>query len=407
MNTMKLLNFCRISTKIKAQILSIFIALSFIFACFSAVPAMADSKVFNGLSNTQLVALQTIPENIKTRNSNSFVTEAVNKVDLAVVRIDTERLVTRPNNNFFEDPFFDRFFDENLRIQPPSKELLKGQGSGFIVDSKGIILTNAHVVNKADKVTVTLNDGRQFIGEVKGTDEITDLAVVKVDTKDEILPVAILGDSNLIQVGDWAIAVGNPLGFNNTVTLGIISTLKRPSSAIGIPDKRLDFIQTDAAINPGNSGGPLLNDRGEVIGINTAIRADAMGIGFAIPINKAKEIKDILARGEQVPHPFIGIQMITLNPEIAKENNSDPNSVLILPEVKGVLVTRILPGTPAEKSGMRIGDVIIEIDNQSVFSAEQLQRKVENSGVGEKLLFKVMRNNREKELFVVSGQMNY
>ena len=407
MNTMKLLNFCRISTKIKAQILSIFIALSFIFACFSAVPAMADSKVFNGLSNTQLVALQTIPENIKTRNSNSFVTEAVNKVDLAVVRIDTERLVTRPNNNFFEDPFFDRFFDENLRIQPPSKELLKGQGSGFIVDSKGIILTNAHVVNKADKVTVTLNDGRQFIGEVKGTDEITDLAVVKVDTKDEILPVAILGDSDLIQVGDWAIAVGNPLGFNNTVTLGIISTLKRPSSAIGIPDKRLDFIQTDAAINPGNSGGPLLNDRGEVIGINTAIRADAMGIGFAIPINKAKEIKDILVRGEQVPHPFIGIQMITLNPEIAKENNSDPNSVLILPEVKGVLVTRILPGTPAEKSGMRIGDVIIEIDNQSVFSAEQLQRKVENSGVGEKLLFKVMRNNREKELFVVSGQMNY
>ena len=407
MNTMKLLNFCRISTKIKAQILSIFIALSFIFACFSAVPAMADSKVFNGLSNTQLVALQTIPENIKTRNSNSFVTEAVNKVDLAVVRIDTERLVTRPNNNFFEDPFFDRFFDENLRIQPPSKELLKGQGSGFIVDSKGIILTNAHVVNKADKVTVTLNDGRQFIGEVKGTDEITDLAVVKVDTKDEILPVAILGDSDLIQVGDWAIAVGNPLGFNNTVTLGIISTLKRPSSAIGIPDKRLDFIQTDAAINPGNSGGPLLNDRGEVIGINTAIRADAMGIGFAIPINKAKEIKDILVRGEQVPHPFIGIQMITLNPEIAKENNSDPNSVLILPEVKGVLVTKILSGTPAEKSGMRIGDVIIEIDNQSVLSAEQLQRKVENSNIGEKLLFKILRNNKERELFVVSGQMNY
>ena len=407
MNTMKLLNFCRISTKIKAQILSIFIALSFIFACFSAVPAMADSKVFNGLSNTQLVALQTIPENIKTRNSNSFVTEAVNKVDLAVVRIDTERLVTRPNNNFFEDPFFDRFFDENLRIQPPSKELLKGQGSGFIVDSKGIILTNAHVVNKADKVTVTLNDGRQFIGEVKGTDEVTDLALVKVETKGEILPVAILGDSNLIQVGDWAIAVGNPLGFNNTVTLGIISTLKRPSSAVGIPDKRLDFIQTDAAINPGNSGGPLLNYKGEVIGINTAIRADAMGIGFAIPINKAKEIKDILARGEKVPHPFIGIQMITLNPEIAKENNSDPNSVLILPEVKGVLVTKILSGTPAEKSGMRIGDVIIEIDNQSVLSAEQLQRKVENSNIGEKLLFKILRNNKERELFVVSGQMNY
>ena len=403
---MRLLKFCRITTKIATQSLATFLAFTFIFACLSALPVGA-SGVFEGLSNTQLVALQAIPENINTRNSNSFVTEAVNKVGLAVVRIDTERLVTRPNNRFFEDPFFDRFFDENSRIQPPSKELLKGQGSGFIVDSKGIILTNAHVVKKADKVTVTLNDGRQFIGEVKGTDEVTDLAVVKVETKGEILPIATLGDSDLVQVGDWAIAVGNPLGFNNTVTLGIISTLKRPSSAVGIPDKRLDFIQTDAAINPGNSGGPLLNYKGEVIGINTAIRADAMGIGFAIPINKAKEIKDILARGEQVPHPFIGIQMITLNPEIAKENNSDPNSVLILPEVKGVLVTKILSGTPAEKSGMRIGDVIIEIDNQSVLSAEQLQRKVENSNIGEKLLFKILRNNKERELFVVSGQMNY
>ena len=407
MNTIRLLKFCRIITKITAQSLATFIIFTLIFACLSVAPSMAASRLFEGLSNTQLVALQAIPENMNTRISNSFVTEAVNKVGLAVVRIDTEKLITRPTSHFFEDPFFDRFFDENLRIQPPSQELLKGQGSGFIVDSKGIILTNAHVVNEADKVTVTLNDGRKFLGEVKGTDEVTDLAVVKVETKSETLPVAILGDSDLVQVGDWAIAVGNPLGFNNTVTLGIISTLKRPSSAVGIPDKRLDFIQTDAAINPGNSGGPLLNNRGEVIGINTAIRADAMGIGFAIPINKAKEIKDILARGEQVPHPFIGIQMITLTPEMAKQNNSDPNSVLILPEVKGVLVRKILPGTPAEKSGMRIGDVILEIDNQSVVSAEQLQRKVENSSVGKKLLFKVLRNNKEKELYVVSGQMNY
>ena len=404
---MKLLNFCRITTKIISQLLAIFIVFTFVVACLPTVPAMATSRLFEGLWNPQLVALQAIPENINTRKSNSFVTEAVNKVGLAVVRIDTERLITRPNNPFFEDPFFNRFFDDNLRVQPPSQELLKGQGSGFIVDSKGIILTNAHVVDKADKVTVSLNDGRQFIGEVKGTDKVTDLAVVKVETKGEILPVATLGNSDLVQVGDWAIAVGNPLGFNNTVTLGIISTLKRPSSAVGIPDKRLDFIQTDAAINPGNSGGPLLNDRGEVIGINTAIRPDAMGIGFAIPINKAKEIKDVLARGEQVPHPFVGIQMITLTPEIAKENNSDPNSVLILPEVKGVLVTKVLSDTPAERSGMRIGDVIVEIDNQSIISAEQLQRKVENGDVGEKLLFKILRNGRQEELFVVSGQMNY
>ncbi|MEB3340585.1 HhoA/HhoB/HtrA family serine endopeptidase [Okeania sp.] len=404
---MRLLNFCRITTKITAQFLASFVAFTFMVASLTTSPAMATSRIFAGLSNPQLLALQAIPENINTRNSNSFVTEAVNKVGLAVVRIDTERLITRPNNAFFEDPFFDRFFDNNFRMQAPSQELLKGEGSGFIIDSKGIILTNAHVVDEADKVTVSLNDGRKFVGEVKGTDKITDLAVVKVDTKGEILPVATLGNSDLVQVGDWAIAVGNPLGFNNTVTLGIISSLKRPSSAVGIPDKRLDFIQTDAAINPGNSGGPLLNSQGEVIGINTAIRADAMGIGFAIPINKAKEIKDVLARGEQVPHPFVGIQMISLTPEVAEENNSDPNSVLILPEVEGVLVTKVLSGTPAEKSGIRIGDVIVEIDNQSIVSAEQLQRKVENSGVGEKLQFKILRNGREKQLFVVSGQMNY
>ncbi|MGD1702019.1 HhoA/HhoB/HtrA family serine endopeptidase [Dapis sp. BLCC M229] len=404
---MKLLNFCRITTKIISQLLAIFIVFTFIVACLPTVSAMAASRVFESLSSPQLVALQTLPDPSNTRNSNSFVTAAVNRVGAAVVRIDTERLITRPNNPFFEDPFFERFFDDNLRVQPPSQELLKGQGSGFIVDSKGIILTNAHVVDKADKVTVSLNDGRKFIGEVKGTDKVTDLAVVEVETKGEILPVAALGNSDSVQVGDWAIAVGNPLGFNNTVTLGIISTLKRPSSAVGIPDKRLDFIQTDAAINPGNSGGPLLNDLGEVIGINTAIRPDAMGIGFAIPINKAKEIKDVLARGEQVPHPFVGIQMITLTPEIAKQNNSDPNSVLLLPEVKGVLVTKVLSNTPAETSGMRIGDVIVEIDNQSMVNSEQLQRTVEAGGVGEKLQFKILRNGIEKELFVMTEQMNY
>ncbi len=401
---MRLLKFCQITTKIIFQFLAIVIAFSLMVASLPTLP-VAASRLFDGLSNSQLVALQISPENTNTKSSNSFVTKAVNRVGLAVVRLDTERLVTRPISPFFDDPFFERFFGRDLPMQPPSKEVLKGQGSGFIIDSKGVILTNAHVVNKADKVTVTLNDGRQFIGEVKGTDEVTDLAVVEVKTKGENLPVADLGDSDSVQVGDWAIAVGNPLGFNNTVTLGIISTLKRPSSAVGIPDKRLDFIQTDAAINPGNSGGALLNETGEVIGINTAIRADATGIGFAIPINKAKEIKDVLVRGEQVPHPFVGIQMITLTPEIAKQNNSDRYSDFTLPEEQGVLVTNVLPGTPAEKAGIRRGDVIVEIDNQSIVSAEELQRKVEAVGVGYELQFKILRNGREKRLFVVTRQM--
>ncbi|MBE9012493.1 trypsin-like peptidase domain-containing protein, partial [Pseudanabaenaceae cyanobacterium LEGE 13415] len=249
----------------------------------------------------------------------SFVAEAVQKVGTAVVRIDTEKTVTRRANPMLEDPLFRQFFGEDFSAMPRS-ETLRGQGSGFLIDKSGVILTNSHVVNGADKVTVTLKDGRVFEGKVRGFDEVTDLAVVKIDGKD--LPVAPLADSDQVNVGDWAIAVGNPLGLDNTVTLGIISTLHRSSAQVGLNDKRLDFLQTDAAINPGNSGGPLLNDRGEVIGINTAIRADAMGIGFAIPINKAKSIKDALARGEKIPHPYLGVQMTTLTPEIARQNNT-------------------------------------------------------------------------------------
>lgn len=190
-------------------------------------------------------------------SSRSFVATAVDRIGLAVVRIDTERTITRSPDPFMSDPFFRRFFgDGGYGIPPGGEERLRGQGSGFIIDSSGVILTNAHVVDNADRVTVRLKDGRTFDGEVRGVDEVTDMAVVKIDTG-ETLPVATLGDSDQVQVGDWAIAVGNPLGLDNTVTLGIVSTLNRSSALVGIPDKRLEFIQTDAAINPGNSGGPL------------------------------------------------------------------------------------------------------------------------------------------------------
>ena len=302
-----------------------------------------------------------------------------------------------------EDPFFRRFFGEDSFPQAPREEHLRGQGSGFIIDRSGVILTNSHVVNGADKVTVTLKDGRIFEGKVRGADAVTDLAVVKIDGGS--LPVASLGNSDQIQVGDWAIAVGNPLGLDNTVTLGIISTLKRSSAQVGIPDKRLDFIQTDAAINPGNSGGPLVNDQGEVIGINTAIRADAMGIGFAIPINKAKAIKDQLAKGERIIHPYLGVQMTLLTPELARQNNSDPNSAFVVPEVNGVIVVRVLPNTPAAKAGLRRGDVITQIDEQAVTTAEQLQAIVENSRLGQTLQVKVLRGDVTKQLPVQTAEL--
>lgn len=330
----------------------------------------------------------------------SFVAEAVQKVGKAVVRIDTEKTVTRRADPMLDDPMFRRFFGEDFA---PRSETLRGQGSGFVIEKSGIILTNSHVVNGADRVTVTLKDGRVFEGKVRGFDEVTDLAVVKVEGKD--LPTAPLADSDQVQVGDWAIAVGNPLGLDNTVTLGIVSTLHRSSAQIGLSDKRLDFLQTDAAINPGNSGGPLLNDRGEVIGINTAIRPDAMGIGFAIPINKAKSVKDALAKGEKIPHPYIGVQMTTLTPEIARQNNTDPNSPFEVPEVNGVIVVRVVPNSPAAAAGFRRGDVVTEIDGQAISKAEQLQALVENVKPGQTLKVQVQRGKQMQQLLVKPAEL--
>ncbi len=340
----------------------------------------------------------------KTTTGSSFVATAVNRIGLAVVRIDTERTVTRRSDPFFNDPFFREFFGDDS-YGAPRQQLQRGQGSGFIIDRNGILLTNAHVVDNADKVTVTLKDGRTFQGKVMGVDEVTDLAVVKLEGTKGDLPVATLGDSDNVQVGDWAIAVGNPLGLDNTVTLGIVSTLKRSSAQVGIPDKRLEFIQTDAAINPGNSGGPLLNDRGEVIGINTAIRADAMGIGFAIPINTAKDIRVILEKGQKVQHPYIGIQMTTLTIDMARENNNDPNATVELPEVNGVLVMRVLPDMPAAEAGLRRGDVIVSVDGRSVTKADEFQAIVEKTRVGQSLKLSIRRGNQNRDITVKTGEL--
>jgi len=387
---------------VTTHIIAIIVGIAFTFASLQVSPSQAEPAP--GYDNPpQIVAQRQSPAAIAVGNS-SFVTAAVNRVGPAVVRIDTERTVTRRTSDpFMDDPFFRRFFGDSFPQRQPSQRQVRGLGSGVIFDRSGLVLTNAHVVDKADRVTVRLKDGRTVDGKVQGADEVTDLAVVKINAGN--LPVATLGDSSKVQVGDWAIAVGNPLGFDNTVTLGIVSTLKRPSSQVGISDKRLDFIQTDAAINPGNSGGPLVNDRGEVIGINTAIRADAMGIGFAIPIDKAKDIASQLQRNGKVAHPYLGVQMVTLTPDLAKENNNDPNSAIIIPEINGVLVMRVLPNSPAASSGMRRGDVILEIDGKAIKTAQQLQDTVENSNVGQNLQLKIQRGRRTQQLSIRTGEL--
>jgi Do/DeqQ family serine protease len=386
------------------HVLAIILGVALTFSSLRVLPSQAEpAPSSNTTVDVPELIAQRQPPAVTAVGNSSFVTAAVNRVGSAVVRLDTERTITRRVDPFFDDPVFRRFFGDNFQGQLPSEQL-RGLGSGFIIDKSGLILTNAHVVDKADRVTVRLKDGRTFDGKVQGIDEVTDLAVVKINAGNN-LPVAPLGSSTNVQVGDWAIAVGNPLGFDNTVTLGIVSTLKRSSAQVGISDKRLDFIQTDAAINPGNSGGPLLNDRGEVIGINTAIRADAMGIGFAIPIDKAKAIADQLQRDGKVAHPYLGVQMVTLTPELAKQNNTDPNSAFTIPEVNGVLVMRVIPNSPAAKAGIRRGDVIMQVDGQAITKAEQLQNVVENSRLGQVLQVKVQRGNQVQQLSVRTAEL--
>ncbi len=336
------------------------------------------------------------PPIFKESRDPNFVVSVVQEVGPAVVRIDTSKTVNSRIPDEFSDPFFRRFFGNRLPTQPREREQ-RGNGSGFIINSNGEILTNAHVVDGADRVTVELKDGRKFNGEVLGEDPVTDVAVIKIDADN--LPTVSLGDSEGLQPGEAVIAIGNPLGLNYTVTSGIISATGRSSSDIGASDKRVDYIQTDAAINPGNSGGPLLNARGQVIGMNTAIIRGAQGLGFAIPVNTVKRIsQELIAKG-RVDHPYLGIQMVTLTSDIKERLNSELGNPSISAN-KGVLLMRIMRGSPASRGGLKAGDVIVSINKQSVSKNEDVQKIVEKSKIGQPLSIQVERNGRTVQLTV-------
>lgn len=322
----------------------------------------------------------------------NFVVGVVQKVGPAVVRIDSSRTISQSPEQL-EDPFR-RFFGEST--PEPRQRVERGSGSGFIINANGQILTNSHVVDGADSVTITLKDGRTLKGKVLGEDQVTDVAVVQVETNN--LPTVALGNSEKLQPGEAVIAIGNPLGLNNTVTSGILSATGRSSSDIGATDKRVDYIQTDAAINPGNSGGPLLNARGEVIGMNTAIIKGAQGLGFAIPINTAQRIaQELIAKG-RVDHPYLGIQMVTLTPEIRERVNARLG--INLSTDKGVLLIDIVPRSPAAAAGLRAGDVIQSINNQPVSKIEEVQKIVESSKIGSPLQVQVQRNGQLTQVAV-------
>ena len=381
-----------------------------IFALGGSLGFWTSRNLKNSTSLTQtqvypaVIPVQSTPPSKEQNQNVNFIAAAVKRVGPAVVRIDASRQVSSALPENYRNPLFRRFFGNEKEGDSSSKSsarIERGTGSGFIIGSDGRLITNAHVVNGAETVQVTLKDGTSYEGQVIGTDSFTDLAVIKIKANN--LPTVSFGNPENLIPGEWAIAIGNPLGLDNTVTVGIVSALGRSSSQVGVPDKRVRFIQTDAAINPGNSGGPLLNSQGEVIGINTAIRADAQGLGFAIPIETAQRIANQLFTKGQADHPYLGVHMVNLNQETKAEINSSKEFKFKIAQEDGVLVVRVIPGSPAANSGFEPGDIIHQVGDRPVKTSLQVQEQVDLSKIGSELEVEIIRDGKPKTLTVRPG----
>jgi serine protease Do len=338
----------------------------------------------NGSAATDSAPIPSAPANVYERNP---VARIAKECSPAVVNIDTETMVTRSPHPFANDPFFKEFFGEELdkynRTVP-----MRGKGSGFIVDRRGYILTNNHVAEGADKITVTMLDGRHLEAKLIGRDPTFDLAVIQI--KADNLPTLPLGDSDSTEIGEWVVAIGNPLGFENTVTAGVISGKNRTLQAANINFQ--GFMQTDASINPGNSGGPLINLRGEVVAINTAIVPYAQGIGFAVPINMAKQVMDDLIEHGEVKRAWLGVMLQTMTPAFADTYK--------VPGNEGAIVADIVPNSPAEVSGFKRGDVIITVDGKAVKSSQDVVLAIRNKLAGQDAVIELYRDGKKEKLTV-------
>lgn len=357
------------------------------------------SRIVFFLAVTLLSTMIAMPRPVMAGYAPPDFVELAKKLKPTVVNIGTEKKAKQRrqqprqfgNSPFGNDPFQD-FFDRFLEEQRPQTQRQKSLGSGFIISDDGYILTNNHVVDGADEIRVKLHDGREMKGELKGSDSKLDLALIKV-TSNEKLPVASLGDSDVIEVGEWVMAIGNPFGLAETVTAGIVSAKGRVIGS-GPYD---DFIQTDASINPGNSGGPLFNAKGEVVGINSAIVAGGQGIGFAIPVNMAKSIIPQLRDKGKVTRGWIGVSIQSVTKELAASFG--------LSAEKGALVSEVVPGSPAEKGGIKPGDIILAFDGKEIKEVNDLSRIVAATTTGKTVVIRVVRDGKEEPLTLKIDKM--
>jgi serine protease Do len=327
------------------------------------------------------------------------IPDIVEKASNAVVYIETTVESKPTSNPFFNDPFFRHFFGDDFLIQPTPK-VSKGVGTGFIIDSKGYIVTNEHVISEAKEISVIVKGyDKPFKATLVGKDFELDLAVLKISAA-KPLPYIALGDSEKMKVGEWVIAIGNPYRLDHTVTVGVVSAKGRPITILdestGKNRVYKNLIQTDAAINPGNSGGPLLSLQGEVIGINTAVNAQAQGIGFAIPINTAKDVLEDLIKRGSIARPYIGVGLEDVTKDLA--------NYFGLTEAKGAIVSYVFPGGPAEKSGIQQGDIILKINDKAIKNSADVSEIVSKTKINDKLVLYIYRKGQYHYIPVTVGQ---
>jgi serine protease Do len=366
---------------------------------------MVGALVGFGYGVSTAVKHSTIPNSTVVTNSDipmvpSNFNELAEKVRPGVVNIQVVKKIKNIDfgfRRFFGTPFgennpFGDFFGPFSEENPPRGFEQRGVGSGFVMNRDGYILTNNHVVEDADQIKVKLANGKEYDGKIVGRDPKTDLALIKIEASSDLQPLN-LGNSDDLKVGSWVVAVGSPFGLEQTVTAGIVSAKGRVIGS-GPYD---NFIQTDASINPGNSGGPLINMKGEVVGINTAIIASGQGIGFAIPINMAKEIAPQLQDKGHVTRGWLGVSIQEVTPALAKSFD--------LKEKKGALVAQVISGSPAEKAGIEQGDIIVEFDGKEVTDSKDLPRIVASTPVGKAVTIKLIRNGKVLDRQMKVGEM--